>query len=476
MFPCALAQCPLNAYNALVTRHLAAPVNVCREKFRNPFLTHYKHLLREVYNRNITTPIGDTAEWRAGRGRAKLAMIDKSKLFDQQAIHKVKGLIKRECGTKIPKKCRLVQAHVNEATAYHYPEEYHALNVALKSVGHHQFETEGVTFQFVYAGGLNHDTLSDLFTAWITTGHDFYLDECDGANWDSTMQAPTLAAEAAVYAMLNARALLDVLARNSHVDGRIRCKLLSRLVVIIKYLSRFKRLSGDFNTSLGNSIISIIIAYNAILELPPHLRPDVVRCVFMGDDYLGIYSYTTKPRPCPKDLKDALNYGWASMGVTPERGLFTDPLAVTFISLGVWPRRKGGYQFIPMPARQLCKIMWSMKHPTPEAAVAIANGIAKSFWPVYHGFPLMMGFLKAHYQPNARSIKWDHYFADMLSTSVRDVDWTRGMICKYNVPLAATTFAYPTSNLRTALLAHPLIPLMLTIENLDPCQRKQCLA
>lgn len=474
IFPCALAQCPVNAYNALVKRHLTQPVNVCKERFTNVFLTHLKKPFRQAYNDALVTDIGDDAKWTIGRGRAKLAMIQKSKLFDNIKLTKARSMIKFEIGTKIPKKARAIQAHVNEATAYHYPAEYQALNAALKAVGKHTFVHNGTQYTLQYAGGLSHDELSDLFTSWCQEGK-HYLDECDGANWDSTMQAPTLNAEMLVYEMVNARAALDVQVRNNFVRGKLFCKdYLSRRLFKIKYTTRYKRLSGDFNTSLGNSIISEIICFEVISNLPDHLRPKKVFALFMGDDYLAIYVYDELPDP--HDLKAALNAGWASMGVTPERGIFDDPLAVTFISLGVWPRRGGGYQFVPMLARQLAKLMWTTKRATPQRARSIANGISQAFWPVYFGMPLMMKFLKAHYQPGSASEKWDHYFADMLTTNDRQVDWMRGMVEKYGVPLTAATFELPTSGLITSVLGHPLFDHMLAYENTDPDKRNRTLA
>jgi hypothetical protein len=472
-FPQVLAPCPNNGYNALVKRHLAAPEFVCRDKFRNVFLLQLKEVFRLAFRSNLSTDYGLEAAWRVGKTRAKLAMIDKSKLFDKLKLTQARASIKHEVVSKTPKKARVIQAHKNEATAYHLPHEYLALNCALKACATHQFECCGVELQLVYAGGYNHDELSDITSTWLQLPGSMLIDECDGKNWDATMQAPLLAAEAAVYAAVGARAHLDVTTRNTCVDGKLWCRDFGiKQRFKIKYVTSQKRLSGDFNTSLGNSMISMIVAYNVLTSLPPQLKPKTAKMLFMGDDYVGFYFWAGRA-PCPIELKRALNDGWSSFGISPERGLFDDPFHISFISLTLWPRRNGGVQWVPMIGKQCLKLFWTAKRCSPKFATAIANGIAQGFWFVYYGHPLMMRMLKRHYNPQKPSIKWDHYFSDMLTQTNREIDWRWGNCIKYGVPLSAANFELPSVN---AVLKHPFVDHMLQLDLLDPADRKACLA
>ncbi len=219
-------------------------------------------------------------------------------------------------------------------------------------------------------------------------------------------------------------------------------------------------------------MISQIVAYNVLTSLPLGLRPRVAKMLFMGDDYLGFY-FWAGCRPCPIELKKALNDGWASFGISPERGLFADPFSVSFISLTLWPRRHGGVQWVPMIGKQCLKLFWTAKRCSPQFARAIANGISQGFWFVYYGHPLMMRLLKRHYNPTKPSVKWDHFFAEMLTRTDRQVDWCYGNCIKYGVPLAAANFELPGGN---AVLRHPFVDHMLAIDLLDPIDRKACLA
>jgi hypothetical protein len=451
-------------------RHLSKPKHYAR-KFRNPFLTVYKHALRHEYFCAYTQEWEEA--WRQGKSGSKLRNIDESRRLDQPAPNRGKSFVKFEISCKAPTKARLIQANHNECTAYEFPEEYRAVTRAVKAVASQPIIIEGITFELHYAGGHDHESLSKLFTQFILEcPGKYYIDERDGKNWDSTMQKETLLAELDVYKMLKMKAADRFGARCAENRAFISCKKgIER--ILIRYISSWKRLSGDWNTSLGNTLISMMVCVHAITNLPAHLKPARVRALFMGDDYLGVYYH--KELPCPKDLSRALDAGEQQMGITPARGLFDDPLHVTFISLSVWPTFDGTYQFVPQPAKQLCKLFWSAKRLHTSQVRGYSTDIAKCLWATYQGFPLMMQFLKAHYHPNERcSVKWDHYFADQLLTRVANVDWQSGFVYKYGIPYSATFFELPKVD--GAVLQHPVVNAMLEIELMDPMDRKACLS
>lgn len=460
---CVLALCAKNAHNALVKRHLSAP------KFQTqPFQNYLVTVLAGIVGPRYFLALSQNLEgqWREGKTVAKLAKIDAAYLIGELWIQFVTAFIKLEGeAKKIPTKGRLIQANRNEFTAYTLPEEYCAVSQALKE--ELEFDLEGVRFKLQYAGGLNHDDLSDFFTeAWSRLAPNALIDERDGKNWDATMQEPLLRAEAAFYDALGMDVSKQFLKRSSGVKGRIFCKISRYVSVIVRYLSAWKRLSGDWNTSVGNTLISMLVVICNILALAPHLRPREVVALFMGDDYLGIYGYDKVPDP--QELGAGLDRGDEAMGITPERSLFNDPLQCTFISLGVWPRRSGGYQFVPQPATQLVKLFTSAK-PVPEQLIDdYVTGIAISFWPVYWGFHMMMDFLKAHYLKPSTKQTNPHYFAKMLTKKDRDVDWLKGFVYKYEIPYDATHFPMPRE---TGLYTHPVICHMLEYEARDPAQR-----
>lgn len=468
--PTALATCATNAENALIMRHLTKPKYQARERFPNVFLLQLKQPLRLAYEEALRDEIGDDAAWRVGKKQVKLAMIDKSRMFDKLQAGKARSFVKFEVGTRVPKKARLIQGNVNECTAYYRPAEYQALGTALKKLGHTTFRDGTTDFQFHYAGGLNHNELSDLASEWLQMPN-IYIDERDGANWDSTMQRPTLTAELLVYEMLKCKSAMEFAIRSALVQGKIYTRSHENKFRrwVVKYETAWKRLSGDWNTSVGNTMISMMIAFVAITELPTHLKPKTVRALFMGDDYWAVYQFDELPDP--RCLADAMNAKERTMGITPERGIFVDPFATTFISLGLWPRQGGGYQFVPQIGKQLRKLYWTTKRCTLKQAEEIANGISIAFWPVYRGHPLMMRFLKAHYT-GKKYVEWDHYFGDKLTKQDRNIDWVAGSIYRYNIPLVAYSFDLDG----IAIYHHPVVEETLRIESLDPQDRPACLS
>lgn len=421
-------------------------------------------------------------QWRTGKRQIKLMMIDKSKIWDETKPHAAKSFVKLEVGHKVPTKARLIQGNKNEATAYEHPEEYAAMLLTLKDLSNHAFESGGIRFQFVAACGYSHNALSDVFSQMVAEAGPYVLyDERDGSNWDSTMNKRLLSAELLVYDMLKMRATESFLKRHSNVRGKIRCRLdtLTKDVVNIVYTTAWKRLSGDWNTSIGNTIINIIVAFVALTELPVHLRPTRVSALVMGDDYAGVYSFAQAVDP--KAFSAAMNAGEKSMGITPERGIFSHPCDISFISMDVWPRRCGGYQFVPKPARLMNKLFWAVKRLHPSMIPAYRNGICIAMWPVFHGFEMMMKFLKHHYTPGVRALPIEFYGYwhqhDAFTTTVRDVDWQWGFVYRYRCPYGASTFDWPRDlGAGGALLNHPLVDHMLEVESADPQSRPRCLS
>lgn len=472
-YPCALAQCATNAYNALALRHLTSPPNRCTHTFRNVFLEELSTTFRANYHERLEQMVAD--EWRIGKKLTKLNAIDTSYTFDVRWHNHSNAFPKFEVEPDIPSKARLIQANRTEVTAYEFPEEYEAISYALSKVQDTVFTRNGVKFKLVYAGSSNHDTLSEIFNEEISkTSKHRLFDEADGKNWDSTMQKETLDQEAQVYHHLGSPVEHPFRKRSNYVRGRIFCKY-GQERVRIKYVTRFKRLSGDWNTSAGNTIISMIIRVDVYARLPSHLRPTSVFAFFMGDDLLALLDFDHPVDPT--ELHAALNKMEEECGITPIRGIFSDPTALSFISLGLWPRHDGGYSFVPHPAKQLRKIFWSTKHLHVNQVPDYQSAIAISFWDVYWGFPLMMNFLKHHYTKRNPKFLFDNDTERKIRDLGRgsNVDWASGFMQKYDVPFSACNI--PLKGLpQHCVVFHPLIEEMLRVELQNPMERRQCLS
>jgi hypothetical protein len=260
------------------------------------------------------------------------------------------------------------------------------------------------------------------------------------------------------------KAAASFISRCTGVKGSVRCKNGFEQLVV-KYFTAWKRLSGDWDTSCGNTLISMLIAIAAIVGIPAHLRPRTAALFLMGDDYLGVYSFDHKV--CRVTLGQALAAEEASYGITPEYGITDDPMLVSFISLGLWPRHNGGFQFVPHPGKQLNKLFVAARPVLAKNIPEYITALSISFWPVFWGWPLMMKFLKLHHITMTTKMANPHYYADMLTRRCRNVNWCAGFMAKYKIPFVATHF-----ELGDALMQrHPVVDLMLAFESADPCNR-----
>lgn len=460
--PAMAGPCLTNVYNALLNRHLTQPKHNCTIPIVNPFtIGSFPRLVEEAMDRH------DTEAWRQGKTTVKLARIDESRKYDKPEHSKAQSHVKMEVNVLVPTKTRLIQGNVNELTAYEFPVEYTAMTSALKKVKDLTFNFAGVECTFVYAGGLNHDELSDHISLAIGRGKHVVFDERDGKNWDSTMNEALLREESAVYGACGLKCASVFLERCASTVGRIRVKM-GMENLIVKYLTAWKRLSGDWNTSVGNTLISMMIVATVMTNLPAHLRPKRMTGYFMGDDYLGVMEYDGPPDYV--SLRAALDDLESRCGITPERGLFVDPMRVSFISMGLWPRHEGGFQFIPHPGKQLAKLFWAKDRTWHAKMRAYTTGVAAGAWRTFYGFTLMTNFLKNHYHDTGTVGKGPWWLRD-ATREVRGVDWHQGFVFKYDVPYCATLFTVPSGG----VYHHPLINLMLEVDLSDPQKRRGCL-
>jgi hypothetical protein len=194
----------------------------------------------------------------------------------------------------------------------------------------------------------------------------------------------------------------------------------------------------------------------------------------MGDDYLGVYAY--KEQPNVEDLRAALDFGERTCGITPERSIFSNPMDVSFISLGLWPRLDGGWQFVPHPAKQMRKLFWTARCMKGRSFPDQCTALAIAFLPTYAGFKLMHTFLRRHLIVDAPKYLMeasDHYmYAEALARRVRHVNWKVGFMHKYRLPYTACDWQLPRQTVSAVeIWAHPVAQHMLTVESQDPIER-----
>lgn len=459
-----LAKCQHNALNALFLRHLSAPPNLCTAQLSRSLLTALGPKLKQCkYHVEL-----EKDEWKARRTLAKLKSIEESIEQDRLQLGKAKSFVKREVTTSCPTKARLIQGNENEATAYRDPDMFRAIADACKNIA---FEEGGIKFDLHYTSGLNNDSLSELLNSALQKPGNHVFDERDGKNWDSTMQRPHMEFEAAVYALADELLAEQHLIRSSSVRGVIRMK-----DAIIKYTSAWKRLSGDWNTSVGNTLISMAILTTVLLALPENMRPKSVMGMFLGDDYLGVYTYEKAPPPL-RELNALLKSAEEACGITPVRGMTDDVLLVEYTSLGVWPRYDGGVQFVPKISNMLVKLF----HSTQPLSRHTANDVVatiKALQPSFSGLFFMEEFLswhlrlwRGHIARPASGSLLDAYALNQLTKTNHRINWNYGFIHKFRIPVTMLNCSLPpVDRVRRHVfyLESPVVNQLYALEHADP--------
>jgi len=284
------------------------------------------------------------------------------------------------------------------------------------------------------------------------------------------MQEEHMRFEASVYALFDAQVAANHLARSGPTKGTIAHK-----DYLIKYVTKWKRLSGDWNTSLGNSIVSMAICITAILSLPSHLRPRRVFAMFLGDDYLGVYNYNRAPPP--NIVNAAMGDAEAKLGITPVRGVTNDPLLCEYISLTAWPCYDGTIQFLPKLSNMWTRLFYSSKPPCYHTGHDVSATIT-ALRPSFTGLRFMDRFFawhKARWPKSKRVYNGPNYLRDAdalgkLPREVPSVNWNYGFVHKFRIPLTCLDFELPSGD-DAHILRHPAITHIFALEHTDPDTR-----
>lgn len=462
--PTVLAKCQHNALNALYKRHLTLPPNRVTIPFHPSFLTQVRRKFEAIFKYQLAE---DEGKWKARKTTAKLASIEQSHVFDKLTLQRAKSFVKREVSVKVPTKARLIQGNFNEVTAYYKPDVYKAISHLFQDFA---FKECGVDFVLRYTSGCTNLDISRMYSEEVARNGEKLYDERDGKNWDSTMQQEHMVLESQVYSVFDAEVGTNHLRRSTSCKGTI-----STSDYVIKYRTAWKRLSGDWNTSVGNSVVSMAICITAILSLPDDLRPKRVFAMFHGDDYLGVYHYDKAPPASV--LNAAMADAEAKCGITPVRNVFTDPLKVEYISLSAWPAYDGSIVFIPKISNMLVRLFHSTNEPCWHTGHDVRATIT-ALRPSFNGLRFVERFFSWHaacWPKNKRQYAGpnflrDQHALDKLPTTLPSVNWAYGFAHKFRVPITALDFELPKKR-RAYFLRHPVVDLIFDCEHADPDQR-----
>lgn len=358
--------CACNAVNALVKRHGVRQPSLtrrieCSHDLLEQVRSRYCHFDNALYDRWF-------ASWPAG----KRASILRSVQYDEVNGQLLSPHVKREVSHDPPSRARLIQAYGNLATQAAFGPENRCFQKTLCDIfdyaGYEVFPGIRATF----ACGLTYPQLANWMEDARVTAVAYY--ECDGKNWDSTMQAEHF--EAKFAAMGVCCPALEAFARQCFVGrGTFQAKNKSQL----KYVLRGTVKSGHNDTTSGNSLINALIAAHVLRDAG--LRG---RILVMGDDLVVTVE---SDFDCDAVLAIHREYG-----IVPIGRKFYSWNDVTFISAH-WIECSGRLTFVPLLGRLLSRLWWTMTPVGRRNLAGYRRSVSMGLLAGVRGLPLYEDFI-----------------------------------------------------------------------------------
>jgi hypothetical protein len=378
-------QCACNVCNALWARHGAcSPACVAtfadaEAAFRKPF-----EEIRYLYD---TNKMLDFQEWLLKWPEQKREAIKTSMIHDTPQPERLKAMIKLEVMMRMPKKARLIQFYKNYATQASYGPQFYSLQKAVTQVLHRYDIGRGIDVTF--GSGMNSTDIAQWMNDVCHDGARFFY-ERDGKNWDSTMGPEAAEFRQKLYDLADVD--LGKFARACNICfGSAKCT-----EGLVKYWIEYTVKSGHNDTTLGNGLVNIAIAYTAMSRLG--LRGSIIAT---GDDLLCAIHEDF-------DL-DALIREETKFGIIPEANKFRDATAVSFVS-GIFVPSQNGLAFIPLPGRLIGRLWWTTKQPGARAKFdQFRRGIALGLLPTCKDIPVIRVFLRK-FEGKGKSTRSDKGF------------------------------------------------------------------
>lgn len=361
--------CGCNAHNAMCNRH-GARAPPCHEDF-DGFISQLNDLQHEAactYAMHLAE-FGDA--WVDRWSLSKRTAIEESQTYDCIYPNRVKLMVKREVGQKMPTKARGIQFYWNLATQALFAPETASLQKTWCSIFRRRLVG---TCRITFSSGMNAEQLG----CWMDEVLEDYVDphfyERDGKNWDATMGEKHQRVKNTAYQC----------AGNDYVDFARHATIVKgfgkfKNAGILKYKLRYTTKSGHNDTTLGNNLVNAAVTWTAFNGLTCDI-------LIAGDDLLVVVEGDFDEHKIAEEERRC--------GIKPEYRKFLDVEDTSYIS-GLFARTPQGYKFIAKPGRLLNLLFWTVHPPSmrPRVLRGYQRGVAKGVMPTMGCVPVVGSWL-----------------------------------------------------------------------------------
>lgn len=331
-----MRKCTHNARHALAFRHGVEPPVVTAD-FGDWFFDNF---LAVVPVEDVMSHPLMYGEWFRRWPLWKRLAFVKSERFDAIKPHAMKSMIKRELYMDAPSRARLIQFYPNLATQQAYAPLFSSLQYATFH-SWRNVEVDGVSV--TASCGMNNVGIAEWMSKVYEKFPNPHFIECDGKNWDATMQRFHH-----LYKLRYYRRFSKEFAK--FVDD---CFATTGVCVcddgIMVYLMRGTVKSGHNDTTLGNTIINAAIIATIFKRLG-------VECMIIvqGDDSLVAFK-----EPPFEGFYEVVEKMYREFGIVPKGAMIRGHQRVSFIS-GCWYECGGGrHVFAPKLGKLMAKLWWT---------------------------------------------------------------------------------------------------------------------
>jgi hypothetical protein len=366
--------------NALVNRH-GAPQKPITRRFKVSYEA-FSALSGELQDTYCQFDKIWFEEWINKWSASKREAILKSIVEDSIEADRVKAFVKFECCHDRPSKARGIQMYPNLCTQSAYGPVFYSLQKAVCKVLYRKQMLPEFDVRVTIASGMNPLQLGAWMEEVLSEYSLPHFYERDGSNWDSSIQRPHFLLKRHVYKTMNTDPRF-----HSFVESSFKVKGVSATkksqVGHLSYQLNGTVKSGHNDTTLGNGIVNLAIAYEACVELG--LKADII---VTGDDLIVVVEGDFDEHKMA-DIE-------RQHGIVPEYRKFDQPWQIEFAS-GVFVADVNlGQVYIPKIGRLLARLFWTVKPPSKKKRKDYIHSVVCGQIPLMGSIPVIGDFLRSN--------------------------------------------------------------------------------